>query len=132
MLHVAASRVVPRRPGCYSCGGAAAIGARRRGKSDGRRKSAASRAVLDGHERERLVGGGALPRRLHPHYPQSGERFRGRAAFIAINAEYPTAGRWSFAVRTIVADVASTTSDIVFANAAGKYRLQSFFELWEG
>jgi len=65
-------------------------------------------------------------------YPQSGERFRGRAAAIAINAEYPVVGRWTFTVRTIVADAAGMATDVVFANGAGEYRVQSFFAVRDG
>lgn len=65
-------------------------------------------------------------------YPQSGERFRGWAAAIAINAEYPVVGRWTFTVRTIVADAAGVATDVVFANGAGEYRVQSFFAVRDG
>lgn len=36
-------------------------------------------------------------------WPQSGERFRGPAAFVRVNAQYPTAGRWQFTVNRVVA-----------------------------
>lgn len=65
-------------------------------------------------------------------YPQSGEQFRGRAAAVAINAEYPVVGRWSFVVRTLVADGANAASDVVFTDEAIEHRLQTFFEVRDG
>jgi ketosteroid isomerase-like protein len=65
-------------------------------------------------------------------YPQSGERFRGRATAVAINAEYPVAGRWMFVVRAIVADAGGAASDVVFSDGAGEHRLQTFFQMRDG
>jgi len=45
---------------------------------------------------------------LHDEYvlewPQSGERIRGRANFVAVNEHYPSAGRWSVAVHRLIAE----------------------------
>lgn len=54
---------------------------------------------------------------LHDEYvlewPQSGERIRGRANFVAVNENYPAAGRWNFTIHRLIAegdDVATETS----------------------
>lgn len=58
-------------------------------------------------------------------YPQSGERFRGRDTWVAINEEYPAAGRWHFTVDRIVAGEQGVVSDV-------SARSVSFFELRDG
>ncbi len=45
-------------------------------------------------------------------WPQSGERIRGRANFIAINEQYPAAGRWLITLDRIVADEQSVATDV--------------------
>ena len=37
-------------------------------------------------------------------WPQSGERIRGRANFVAVNANYPAAGRWRVTLDRLVAE----------------------------
>jgi limonene-1,2-epoxide hydrolase len=53
---------------------------------------------------------------LHDDYilewPQSGERIRGRANFVAINANYPAHGRWEFKIHRIVAEGDQVVSDV--------------------
>jgi ketosteroid isomerase-like protein len=53
---------------------------------------------------------------LHDDYvlewPQSGERIRGRANFIAINENYPAHGRWDFQVHRILAEGDNVVSDV--------------------
>ncbi len=65
-------------------------------------------------------------------YPQSGERFRGREHFIAINAQYPAAGPWRFTVHRIVADEQEAVSDVGVTDGAITARVVSFFELRDG
>src|SRR3990170_777363 len=36
-------------------------------------------------------------------WPQSGERIRGRANFVAVNEHYPAAGRWRVTVHRLIA-----------------------------
>lgn len=62
-------------------------------------------------------------------YPQSGERFRGREHFIALNADYPAAGPWRFTVHRIVADAQKAVSDVGVTDGAMRARVVSFFEL---
>ena len=53
---------------------------------------------------------------LHDDYvlewPQSGERIRGRANFVAINEHYPAHGRWEFTVHRIIAEDDEVISDL--------------------
>ena len=45
-------------------------------------------------------------------WSQSGERIRGRANFVAVNANYPTTGRWSIKINRIVAEGDEVVSDV--------------------
>src|SRR5688572_5592157 len=53
---------------------------------------------------------------LHDDYvlewPQSGERIRGPANFVAINEQYPAHGRWEFTVHRIIAEGNQAVSDV--------------------
>ena len=53
---------------------------------------------------------------LHDDYilewPQSGERIRGRANFVAVNENYPAHGRWEFTIQRIIAEGDEVVSDI--------------------
>jgi ketosteroid isomerase-like protein len=59
-------------------------------------------AAIDAND---FPAAGAL---LHDDYvlewPQSGERIRGRDNFVAVNANYPTQGRWSVTVHRAIAE----------------------------
>lgn len=78
----------------------------------------------------------AVGRLLHDAFtldwPQSGERIRGRANFIAVNASYPAVGPWRFAVRRIVADVDGAVSDVEVTAPEVHARVVSFFEPRDG
>lgn len=65
-------------------------------------------------------------------YPQSGERFRGRDHFIALNAEYPAAGPWHFAVQRVVASEHVAASDVTVSAPSVTARVVSFFALRDG
>jgi ketosteroid isomerase-like protein len=73
---------------------------------------------------------------LHDDYllewPQSGERIRGRDNFAAINANYPAAGPWRFAVRRIITGDAGAASDVIVTAPSLTARVVSFFELRDG
>jgi limonene-1,2-epoxide hydrolase len=45
-------------------------------------------------------------------WPQSGERIRGRANFVAVNENYPAHGRWEFTIHRIIADGDEVASDV--------------------
>jgi ketosteroid isomerase-like protein len=53
---------------------------------------------------------------LHEDYvldwPQSGELIRGRENFIAVNRNYPAAGRWRFDVQRLVDDGCNVVTDV--------------------
>ena len=53
---------------------------------------------------------------LHDDYvlewPQSGERIRGRANFVAVNEHYPAHGHWEFTVHRIIAEDDEVISDV--------------------
>jgi uncharacterized glyoxalase superfamily protein PhnB/ketosteroid isomerase-like protein len=51
-------------------------------------------------------------------WPQSGERVRGRANFIAVNEQYPAAGRWQFAIHQLVAEGDRVVSDVSVTDGA--------------
>jgi ketosteroid isomerase-like protein len=45
-------------------------------------------------------------------WPQSGERIRGRANFVAINENYPAHGRWEFTIHQVIAEDDKVVSDV--------------------
>jgi ketosteroid isomerase-like protein len=71
-----------------------------------------------------FAAAGAL---LHDDYvldwPQSGERIRGRANFVAVNVHYPAAGRWQITLDHLLAEgdqvvsQVSVTDGVVHAQA---------------
>lgn len=61
-------------------------------------------------------------------YPQSGERIRGRANFIAVNANYPATGAWRFAVQRLIADETEAATDVIVTEGSQTFRVISFFE----
>ena len=82
-----------------------------------------------------FAGAGEL---LHDDYvgewPQSRERIRGRAHFVALNAAYP--GRWVITIQRIVACDEQVTTEVTMRNqlapAGAPVVAVSFFELCEG
>jgi ketosteroid isomerase-like protein len=73
---------------------------------------------------------------LHDDYilewPQSGERIRGRANFIAVNENYPAQGRWEFTVHQIVAEGDRVVSDVDVTDGAVRGRVITFSTVREG
>ncbi len=65
-------------------------------------------------------------------YPQSGERFQGRAAFVTFNSAYPVPGPWTFAVQRIIADDDGVVADVLVSADAVEARVISFFTLRDG
>lgn len=63
-------------------------------------------------------------------WPQSRERIRGRANFIAVNGNYP--GRWRIIVQRLVAEGARVATDVTLTNGERTDRAISFFELRDG
>ena len=73
---------------------------------------------------------------LHDDYilewPQSGERIRGRANFIAVNENYPAHGRWEFTVHQIVAEGDRVVSDVDVTDGIVRGRVITFSTVREG
>jgi limonene-1,2-epoxide hydrolase len=73
---------------------------------------------------------------LHDNYilewPQSGERIRGRANFIAINENYPAHGRWEFAVHRILAEGEEVVSDVAVTDGIITGRVITFSTIQDG
>lgn len=73
---------------------------------------------------------------LHDEYllewPQSGERIRGRANFVAINENYPAHGRWEFSVLGIVAEGNRVVSDVNVTDGVVTARVITFSTIRDG
>lgn len=65
-------------------------------------------------------------------WPQSGERVRGRDDFAGLNANYPAAGPWRFAVTRLVADGEQVVSDVLVTDGATHARAITFSIVRDG
>ncbi|GAP13403.1 ketosteroid isomerase-related protein [Longilinea arvoryzae] len=63
-------------------------------------------------------------------WPQSGERIRGRANFVAVNAHYP--GRWRIRVLRVVAGGDEVVTEVEATWGEEKARAISFFRVRNG
>jgi ketosteroid isomerase-like protein len=66
------------------------------------------------------------------HWPQSGERIVGRANFVAVNANYPAAGRWHFTVERVVVEGDYAVTDVVVSDGAVTARAITFTTVRDG
>ena len=73
---------------------------------------------------------------LHDDYvlewPQSGERIRGRANFVAVNEQYPAHGRWEFTIHSILAEGAEVVSDVSVTDSKITGRAITFSSVRDG
>ena len=73
---------------------------------------------------------------LHEDYilewPQSGERIRGRANFVAVNENYPAHGRWVFTIHRILAEGDEVVSDVGVADDMVNARVITFSTVRDG
>ena len=73
---------------------------------------------------------------LHDDYslewPQSGERIRGRANFVAINEQYPAHGRWEFTIHRIIGEGDEVVSDVGVTDGAITGRVITFSTIRDG
>ena len=73
---------------------------------------------------------------LHDDYilewPQSGERIRGRANFVAVNENYPAHGRWEFTVHHILAEGDDVVSDVSVTDGVVQARVITFSTVRDG
>ena len=78
----------------------------------------------------------AVAELLHDDYilewPQSGERVRGRANFVAINQNYPAQGRWEFTVHRILSDRDQVISDVGVTDGVIQGRVITFSTIRDG
>jgi len=65
-------------------------------------------------------------------WPQSGERIRGRGNFVAINEQYPAAGRWRFTLHRLVADSSGVATDATVKDGTVSGRAITFSEVRDG
>jgi ketosteroid isomerase-like protein len=73
---------------------------------------------------------------LHDDYtlewPQSGERIRGRANFVAVNENYPAHGRWEFTIHRIIAEGDEVVSDVDVTDGVITGRVITFSTIRDG
>ena len=73
---------------------------------------------------------------LHDDYvlewPQSGERIRGRANFVAVNENCPAHGRWNFTVHRILAEGDQVVSDVSVTDGVVNGRAITFSTIRDG
>ena len=73
---------------------------------------------------------------LHDDYvlewPQSGERIRGRANFVAVNQNYPAHGRWEFTIHHLVAEGNRVVSDVGVSDGVITGRAITFSTVRDG
>ena len=73
---------------------------------------------------------------LHEEYslewPQSGERIRGRANFVAVNENYPAHGRWEFTVHRLFAEGNEVVSDVGVSDGVITGRVITFSTIRDG
>lgn len=65
-------------------------------------------------------------------WPQSGERIRGRANFVAVNENYPAHGRWEFTVQRILTEGNEVVSDVEVTDGVVKARVITFSTVQDG
>lgn len=64
--------------------------------------------------------------------PQSGEHIVGRAAFAAVNNNYPAEGKWRFTIRSIVAGNNDAVSDVEVTDGSVQARAITFHSVENG
>lgn len=62
-------------------------------------------------------------------WPQSGERIGSAENFVAVNASYPAAGRWTFVVHRLAGDEAAAVSETTVSDGAVEATAITFFEV---
>jgi len=65
-------------------------------------------------------------------WPQSGERIRGRANFVAVNANYPAAGRWRVTLDRLVAEGDEVVSQVTVTDGVLLARAITFTTVRDG
>jgi ketosteroid isomerase-like protein len=65
-------------------------------------------------------------------WPQSGERILSHEAFVAVNANYPAAGRWSFSTRQLFGGGSQAVSETLVSDGSIEAVAITFFETEAG
>lgn len=65
-------------------------------------------------------------------WPQSRERIRGRANFIAINAAYPAQGPWTFVLNRVLGQGDEVVTDVTVSDGAMTARALTFHRVAGG
>ena len=65
-------------------------------------------------------------------WPQSGERIRGRENFVAVNANYPAAGRWVFEVERVLSAGDEVVTDVTVTDGVLHARAITFSTVHAG
>src|ERR1041384_119771 len=65
-------------------------------------------------------------------WPQSGERIRGRANFVAINENYPAHGRWEFTIYRMLVEDNNVVSDVGVTDGVITGRVITFSTIQNG
>ena len=80
-----------------------------------------------------FVGAG---RCLHDEFvlewPQSGERIRGRDNFVAVNVNYPAAGRWTITLKRLIADEDGVATEVEVSDGSVRAHAITFSEVRSG
>lgn len=66
------------------------------------------------------------------YWPQSGERIKGRANFVAVNRNYPAQGLWHFKVHRVIAEGAEVVSDVSVTDGEIEGRALTFSTVEDG
>jgi hypothetical protein len=62
-------------------------------------------------------------------WPQSNERIRGPARFVAVNVEYPAHGPWQFTVHRLIASGPEVVTETSITDGVQRARAISFFSI---
>jgi hypothetical protein len=65
-------------------------------------------------------------------WPQSGERILSRDAFVAVNANYPAVGRWSFVTRRLFGTESQAVSETLVSDGRIEAIAITFFDTEAG
>jgi hypothetical protein len=76
--------------------------------------------------------GGLLADDFVLNYPQSREHMRGRENWVALNQEYPAAGRWSFQVHRLIVENHQAVTEVTVSDIVNQFMLVSFFQARDG
>lgn len=65
-------------------------------------------------------------------WPQSNELISGRENFASINSEYPSNGKWSFTINTLVEDGTQVVSDVTVTDGKEVAKAVTFHTVFNG